>query len=67
MVNTESDAQDNNLESDRDLLLGRITKPGASRKPAAPTRKGNVPSGQADSALLRESLQRVDGLLERTA
>ena len=41
--------------------------PAASRKPAAPHRKGSIPSVQADSALLRENAQRVDGLIERVA
>ncbi len=72
MANTGSDTPGDDVNSDRDLLLGRVSRPGASRKPAAPSRKGSVPSSLAslaslaDSALLRENLQRFDGLLERT-
>ena len=67
MTDRDSDGKGGNRNSDRDLLLGRVSRPGSSRKPAAPSYKGNAPSGQADSALLRENVQRVDGLVERTA
>ncbi len=67
MADRNSDGKGVSRNSDRDLLLGRVSRPGASRKPAAPSGKGNTPSGQADGALLRENIQRVDGLLERTA
>ncbi len=67
MTDRDSDGKGVSRNSDRDLLLGRVSRPGASRKPAAPSGKGNVPSGQADSALLRENRQRVDVLLERAA
>ena len=67
MANKGSDAPGDDRESSRDLLLGRIGKPGNSRKPSAPQRKGGVPSGQADNALLREILQRVTELSERTS
>ncbi len=67
MADRESEGKGVTRNSDRDLLLGRVGRPGASRKPAAPSRKVNAPSGLADSALLKENLQRVDGLLERTA
>ena len=67
MANEGPDAPGGDRNSDRDLLLGRVSRPGASRKPAAPSRKGNALSGQADSALLRENVQRVDVLFERAA
>ncbi len=67
MAIRDSDGKEESRNSDRDLLLGRAGRPGASRKPAPPSRRVSDPSGQADSALLRESLQRLDGLLERTA
>ena len=67
MTDRASDGKEESRNSDRDLLLGRVSRPGASRKPAAPSQKMNAPSGQAESALLRENLQRVDGLLERAA
>ena len=67
MADRDSDGKGESRNSDRDLLLGRVSRPGSSRKPAVPSRKGNNPSGQADSALLHENVQRVDGLLGRTA
>ena len=67
MVDRESDGKGDDRNSDRDLLLGRVSRPGSSRNPAVPSRKGNAPPGQADSMLLRENLQRVDGLLKQTA
>ena len=66
-ANTGSGAAGDDRESGRDLLLGRVGQPGASRKPAAPQRAGGGPSRLADDALLREILQRIDELSERTA
>ena len=67
MENTGSDAPGDDRELSRDLLLGRITKPGVSRKPAAPQRPGGVPSRRVDDALLRAILQQIEELSERAA
>lgn len=67
MADRDSDGKGRSRKFDRGLLLGRVRWSGIAWKPAAPSRKGNAPSGLADSALLRENFQRVDGLLERTA
>ena len=67
MASTGPDAPGDDRNSDRDHLLGRVSRPGTSRKPAALSRKENSLSGQANSALLRDNVRRVDGLLERTA
>ena len=67
MANTSSDTPGDDRNSGRDLLLGRIGSPGASRKTAAPARVGSAPSRQDDGALPSENVRRVEGLLERTA
>lgn len=62
-----SGGKDGSQRSDRGLPIGRVSRPGVSRIPSTPFRKGSVPLGRSDGALLRENLQRVDEFPERTA
>ncbi|MCY3874280.1 MAG: hypothetical protein OXF88_08305 [Rhodobacteraceae bacterium] len=67
LADRDSDGKGGSRNFDRDLCSAVSAGPVLPGNLPHLTRMGNAPSGPADSALLRENLQRVGGLLERTA